>query len=207
MAETFNTNLVKNLPDVYRKTAGSNNDRILAIEGHATGEIRKAISQIFDSLDLEKATGKTLDLYGEMLNQKRGFTTDEVYLTLLKNRIMRNIGSGDYNSILSALSLIFNCEPSDFRLEENEHTAAVKIESIPFDYINRSGLTVNEVVAIVRGLIPTAVMLEPIEFAGTFEFSDVSTDYDEEKGFGDIDQTMGGYLGLAASGTEDDIPI
>ena len=207
MADTFNANLVKNLPDAYNKAADSNNAKILEIEHYESSELRKTLAQVYDSLDIEKATGKTLDLYGEMIAQKRGFASDAIYLALIKNRIMRNLSSGDFNSILNALSLVFNCDPSEFQLVEDENTASVKIVGIPLEYINRSGLTANEVVAIIRGLIPTGVLLEALEFGGTFEFSNSDADYDDEKGFGNVEQTVGGYLGLAASGKESDLPI
>lgn len=203
----FNPEYVKNLPDAYSKSPSSNNAKILEIEKHEANQLRAAISQIHECLDIEKATGATLDLYGEMLGQKRGFTSDSVYLALIKTRIMRNLANGDYNSIINALSLVFSCEPSDFQLKEDPNTAAVEIDGLPVDYINKSGLTAMEAITIIRGLIPAGVLLRAIEFGGTFEFGDSATEYDAEKGFGNIEQTLGGYLGLAASGTASDLPI
>ena len=207
MAETFNPELVKNLPDAYNKAADSNNAKILEIERSASSELRETLAQIYDSLDIDKATGKTLDLYGEMLVQKRGLASDSVYRALLKNRIVRNLARGDYHSILNALSVVFNCAPSEFQLVEDLNAVSVKITDIPFESINKSGLTADEAVAIVRKLIPAAVTLEALEFGGTFEFSDSEMEYDEEKGFGDVEQTVGGYLGLAANGSETELPI
>ena len=60
-------NYAKNLPDAYAKAEGSNNAKLLKIEKDAVDLLREAIAAISESLDLDKATGKTLDLYGEMV--------------------------------------------------------------------------------------------------------------------------------------------
>ena len=207
MVDKFNTDYVKNLPDAYSKAASSNNVKILEIERHALVELRESISQIFDSLDIDKATGFTLDMYGEMVGQKRGLATDSQYRPLIKTRIIRNLTNGDYNSIVNSLSLAFDCSPSELVFSEAEEAATVILEGLPIVYINKVGLTAFEAVAIIKELIPAGVTLESVEFEGTFEFGASDTEYDEEAGFGNIDQTIGGTLGMVASGKESDLPI
>lgn len=196
MITRFNReNHVKNLPDAYRKTPESNNAKLLGIEKSETDRLREEIAAIYDSLDLDLATGKTLDLYGEMLGQERGAATDEQYRALLKSRITRNLSGADHNSIVNAICLTFGCDPADVLLTETDGKCEVTLEGVPFDAINRINLDVTAATQVIERLIPAGVKFTILGFAGTFEFGSTEMEYDEEKGFADVEQTMGGTLG------------
>lgn len=199
--------LVKNLPDAYCKKETSNNAKILGIEQEAMGDLRGALKAIYGSLDIEQATGKTLDRYGELFGQARGVATDEQLRILIKNRIGRNFSNADHTSIVKALCMTFNCDTSEIILSEPE-VCKVRIEGLPYSKLNESNIDADTAVQIVKGLIPAGVYIEAVEFAGTFEFSD-GTDmvYDEAAGFADEAQTFGGYLGFAASGAQITLPV
>lgn len=199
--------LVRNLPDAYAKTEGSNNAKILNIEKQTMDELRNALNSIYDSLDIERASGKTLDMYGEMLGQARGIATDEQFRVLIKNRIMRNFADADHTSIVKALCMTFGCDASEILLTEPE-VCKVRVEGLPFSKLNESNIDADTAVQIVKGLIPAGVFLEAVEFSGTFEFSDgTELVYDEAAGFADDAQTIGGYLGFAANGTANALPV
>ena len=207
MGDLFNREkLAKNLPDAYLKTKDSNNFKILEINRISTNKIRDRIHDIDDILDLDNARGITLDLYGTRVGQDRGNATDEKYLILIKARILRNLANGSYNGIVRALSATFGCEPSLFDIQDAEEPATVVLSSLPLSIINKSGLSASQTVAIIKSMIPAGVGLENIILDGTFEFSAMDNEYEEIKGFGDIDQTIGGYFGyLTADDTE--LPI
>ena len=190
---------VKNLPDSYRKDSASNNAKILDIEHDAMGALRDAVSAVYDSLDIDKAYGATLDRYGEMLGQDRGITTDEQYRVLIKNRIARNFCNADYNSVVRAICATFACEPTDIVLTELDEPCKLRLEGLPISQLAESNLGIEAAVQIVFGLMPAGVQLESVDFSGTFEFSGgTELVYDEESGFADDDLTIGGYLGLLA---------
>lgn len=208
MMSRFNREqLVRNLPDAYSKGPESNNARILEIEHSALARLREEINGIYDSLDINNANGKTLDLYGEMVGQERGAATDEQYRVLIKNRIVRNRVDADYNSIVHALCITFGCEPTDIMLAESPDKCAVTLEGIPFDAINRFNMDTDTAIQIVNALIPVGVYFESINFNGTFEFSGPELVYDADKGFADEAQTIGGYLGLAPDTGKNDLPV
>lgn len=209
MVTQFNReNLVKNLPDVYCKTDDSNNSKILQIEKHAMDKLREAIRATYESLDLDNATGATLDLYGDMVGQPRGKAIDSQYRLLIKTRIIRNLANGDYNGIVNLLSLIFGCSPTEIVLTELDEPCKVRMESMPIDILNATEINVDTAVQIIKELIPAGVMLESAEFTGTFEFSGgTELVYDADAGFADIDQTIGGYLGYMFSGDMPELPI
>lgn len=229
MQAEFNTNLVKNLSDAYKKSKDSNNYKILEIERVACDDLRSVLRQIYNAhaeteadegiINLNNARGKTLDLYGNRVGQARGQATDSQYLLMIKAKIMRNISNGSYPSIVAAMCMTFACEPSQVLITDGEKPCTVKIVSLPLGAINNAGLSTSQTLAIVKSMLPAGVTVSDFQFDGTFEFGEAETDYDETKGFSEgvlnEDGTMsaengnlGGYLG-AIQGDEQDtlLPI
>lgn len=209
MAEYNASNHALNLPDAYKKTKDSNNFKILEIERCQVNDFRQTLQQLSDCLDIDNATGKTLDLYGEMVGQPRGLATDDQYLIMIKARIMRTLSNGCYESIMNAICMTFGCSPSLVYIKESEQPCVVEAVSLPLDIIMRSGLTVSQTNEIVRRMLPVGVRLETSLFEGTFEFAENEGEYDEEAGFNDVENgTMGGYFGaLGEDKNETILPI
>lgn len=199
--------LEKNLPDAYRKDEGSNNWKLLQIEKRAMDDLRAAIREVYNSLDIDQATGKTLDMFGDMFDQPRGMATDEQYRVMIKAKIVRNRTGSDHDSIVRAICAAFGCEPSEVLLVEPEGTCSVRVENLPFAKLNSSGIDAITAVQIVKRMIPAGVQLENLNFTGTFEFGSTAMEYDEKAGFGNIEQTIGGELGYIFSGEAADLPV
>lgn len=193
----FKYEYVENLPDAYNKQKTSNNYKILQIEQNAQAQSKNDITDIFNSLDIDKATGTTLDLYGKMYNAPRGNLDDIQYRILIKTRINQNRIDGSYESILNSICRIFNCNPDEFHMEDSESSCTVKITNIPFRVINYIGLNSKETIDLIESLIPVGISVESASFDGTFEFSKTESDYNESAGFSDIEGgTIGGYFGI-----------
>lgn len=200
------TNHVKNLPDYYKKDAESNNYRLLEVEKCAVSDLRADIASVLSVLDLNEASGRTLDLYGEMMNQPRGVATDSQYIYMIKSKIMRNISSGDYGSVVRAICMTFDCDPSEVLILEKEEPCVVELVVLPLSVINKAGLTTRQTVAMIKQLLPVGITLESFLFEGTFTFSALETEYDASAGFCDVeDGVIGGYFGILYG--EDDEPI
>lgn len=202
---------VERLPDSYRKDPGSNNHKLLEIGYAAAAELRADIASVYDALDLNAASGKTLDLYGEMLGQRRGLLNDEQYRYMLFARIGRNVVQGDYNSILNTLVLMFNSQKSDITLDdldlaEEDRPCVVKLTKFPIYVLVNAGFSSRQAVSMIESLLPICVTLSADNFEGTFEFAQLDGEYDRNTGFSDIAQTIGGYLGLLL-GEDDAIPV
>ncbi len=221
---------VKNLPDVYNKTLpnkekgieGSNNYKILEIESSTCNELRECLKEIDNTLDLEKATGKTLDLYGERVGQPRGLATDEQYRPMIKAKISRSISNGSYESVIAAICATFNCEPSEVELRESENKArTVESAILPFGSITKSGFTASQATKLIKNLLPVGIILESYEYEGTFAFADdvnadSETEFDDNAGWAYAEYTeetpeaerKGGYLGYMAGDQEEtELPI
>lgn len=196
---------VNALPDVYKKQSTSNNYKLLSIERTSVEGLRSDIEEVDATLDIYTATGKTLDLYGEMYRQPRGGMTDEQYRYIILQRVMRCLVGGDTNSVIEALASAFGTSPTEFALTESETPCTVEVVGLPYTILQSAGLTPEQMLAIVKEMLPCGVRLMPIELTGTFEFGGAS-DYDESKGFADLEQTIGGYFGHLAD-SDVDVPM
>ena len=202
---------VERLPDCYRKDPESNNLKMLELGRLAAEQLRADIQAVLESLDLGCATGKTLDLYGDMLGQRRGVLNDEQYRYMLLSKIGRNTVQGDYNSIMATLVLMFGSQMGDITLDdlevvEEERPCVVKLTKFPVQVLISAGFSSRQAVTMIESLLPTCVTLAADNFEGTFEFAESAGVYDELAGFGNMEQTIGGYLGLYL-GDEDKIPV
>lgn len=187
------------LPDCYLKDEGSNNYKLLELNRQAAEELRKDLQAVSDALDLKQASGKTLDLYGEMLKQKRGQLNDEQYRYMLYARIGRNIIQGDYTSVMDAMILMFGCRQGDIALEDlsgEDRSCIVKLTKFPMDTLYAAGFSSKQAVQMIEQLLPICVTLLADNFEGTFEFATLDHEYDEAAGFADAGSSFGGYLGL-----------
>lgn len=197
---------INNLPDCYNKDEESNNYKLLELSSYNVDGFRHALKQIDDILNINNAKGATLDLYGQIVGQKRGLATDEQYLVMIKTRIMRNLANGSYKSITDAICAILNCKKEQVFFEELDTPYKVKMSSIPLSAIFAAGLTTRQFTQIIKSLMPVGVSFESggINYEGTFEFSDVADEYDETAGFGDVNnELIGGYLGSSSEAPDD----
>lgn len=202
-------NLVKNLSDSFAKDTSSNNYKLLQTEYEETTRFRVLLQALSDVLDIDNATGATLDLYGELVGQPRGSLTDEQYILMIKAKALRNLASGSYPSILNALAITFNCDPSTIYIQESEDPCKVQAVNLPIETIVKANLSTADALQIIEQLLPITVTLESYLFDGTFTFSDSENEYDESQGFCDDpnggvvgDGKIGGYFGTTSGGTD-----
>ncbi len=197
LSEFITDNHAKNLPDSYCKTSESNNFKLLELERLTMDEYRQTLQEISDVLNLDNAKGKTLDMYGDMVGQSRGNTTDEQYILMIKAKLMRNLSNGSYPSILNALSVTFNCSSSEISIIESERPCAVEIVSLPLKTIIKANISTDDTIELIKQLLPVGITLQSYLFDGTFTFSSVEDEYNEEEGFCDVEGgTIGGYFGM-----------
>mgnify|MGYP003304442968 CR=1 FL=1 len=208
MAEFYFDNLAKNLPDAYKKDSSSNNFKILEIERLTNIEYRTILAEIADILNIDNATGATLDMYGMKYGQARGKATDAQYRIMIKSKVTRSWCDGSYKNIVDALAQTFNCSVDDILLSETEDMA-VTVDKIPMLSIIQAGFSTAQAERIVKNLLPVGVALKSVLFEGTFEFGETENEYDEATGFSEAENgTMGGYLGWTGSQESiDELPM
>lgn len=204
-------NKIKRLPDSYQKAEGSQNWKLMQLNSEAVEEIRQAAAMVFDMVDINKASGRTLDFYGEMVGQKRGLLDDKQYRYMIFTRIGRNIVTSDYESLMNTIIAMFDCEAGDVSLDdievtETETPCVLKLTKFPIQVLIDAGFSSRQAVAMIETLLPICVTLAADNFEGTFEFTNIADEYDKKAGFADEAGTIGGYLGLLL-GEDDTIPV
>lgn len=197
---------VKRLPDSYAKNADSNNAKLLNLNERAIADVKADAQALLDILDLDNATGRTLELYGDMVGQKRGVLNDEQYLIMIRTRMAMNVAQGNYATIIGCAKNIFKCEASDIILRDAEEPCVVWVDKFPLHVLVNAGFSSKQAVQILDMILPVGVVINDANFEGTFEFAETAGEYDEKAGFADLDQTIGGYLGLLY-GEDDNAPV
>lgn len=188
-----------NLPDAFRKSEDSNNYKLLHINEKSKASIVKTFKDLFELLDIDKASGTHLDMYGKMFGVKRGQDNDDKYRIQIKGKIGQNFTDGQHDKVVEILAYILQCDISDIKLANGETTGSVVLKDIPLNVLITAGFDVNRVNALIEGLLPVGVTLTSFVYSGTFEFAATENEQDDEKGFSDENGTIGGYLGLIES--------
>lgn len=205
---------VNELSDAWDKRQTSNNAKMLALNEFSIDKLLKVLKQLDDSLDLNKATGKTLDYYGEDVGQKRGNLSDDKFRLLIMTRIAVNVSGCDFQTIIDNIKKLLNCEYDDFHLEEmcedenNPRPATLAITKMPYTILDKAGFSSEEIYHIIKLLTPIGVGLEFTTLEGTFEFCEIN-DYeivDNDKGFADIEETIGGTWSMII-GQDSQLPL
>lgn len=189
-------NNVKRLPDSYAKSASSNNHKLLNLNEQATADAKTDLWAIYDAKDIQNATGRTLDHIGELVVQKRGTMTDDQYRYVILTKAGMNTGQGNYESVMDTITRTFNCTAQDVIILDGNNSCEVVVQKFPLDVLVKAGFTSAQAVEFIKKVLPIGVSVSATNFQGTFEFADTADVYDEAAGFGDIEQTIGGSLGL-----------
>lgn len=202
---------VKRLPDAYKKGSESNNSKLLELQELGFADVRQDLSDLYDSLDIENAYGKTLDLFGDIVDQKRGALNDVQYRYMIYAKIGSNMSKCDHNSVMDTVLKMFNANAGDISLEdvsieETDKSCVVHLAKMPLDTLVAAGFTSKQAVEMIKMVLPICVTVIADNFEGTFEFSGTADEYDEDAGFADEQGTIGGYLGLFY-GEDEEVPL
>lgn len=191
---------IRELPDVYAKGTDSNNYKILRLFMDGIQAIREDMRAVEEAADINNAFGKTLDFFGERVGKARGKATDEQYRMLIMQQAAANRTESDYNSVVSSLAAALGVDVKSFILRDTDNPAEVEIKNLPYSELLNAGITGEQAVGIIRGVLPAGVTLAPVNLEGTFEFCSCEDPdwHDPQKGFGDIEQTTGGFFGYLA---------
>lgn len=160
-------NNTKRLPDAYAKNTDSNIYKLLQLVNLLHNDLKIDLQSIDESRDIQNATGRTLDKYGEMINVSRGGATDEQYRTKILSQIARYVTESDCNSVISAIAHIFDVPVTDISIVEGNMT--VDIFGLTMEMLEKSGYKSREIEAMIRGLIPIGVEMSPPKYAGTLK--------------------------------------
>lgn len=140
-----------------------------------------ALKLIERDRDIMSASSETLELIGKEFGVERGASTDDAFRTKIIGAVLVGSVQADYESIVSAINLIFGREAvkswsyqrdyhiPNIRLFETEY--GIVITGITREDLQNSGLTGDEVRAIIQKFLPVGIKLGAVQFSGTFMLS------------------------------------
>lgn len=189
--------MVAMLPDAYNKSEGSNNAKLLQLFGDQFDEIAEMLSGIESVLDIDNATGVTLDMIGANIDQKRGSLNDNVYRILIKTKVAAIMGNCSINSIIGIVKNILGSADTVIGegWAQGSPEQAMFTFSTDLTTIVEAGFTLGQFVQLLNMIKSVGVSLQT-QLQGTFEFGEVAEYgplYDD--GLADVDQAVGGTLG------------
>lgn len=206
--------MLQRLTDVYNKNPNSNIGKVISIVASQIDSLTGTFERIERWRGIDEARGTTLDNIGKNVDQLRGQTSDEVYRILIKSKIARNLSTGDINTIINILALSIDTNPSEIRIQEtwndpdDPEPAGIKLIQVPIGRLNEVGMTGKQFGRIVSLTLAAGISVREIDLQGTFEFGSVQEVVDNNAGFADIDQTIGGYFGSLYQPANDiDVPV
>lgn len=201
---------INRLTDNYDKTPDGNVHKLAQLTVAALQEQEDVLQRVDDWHDVDKAQGTTLDMHGRDVLQDRGQSSDEVYRVLIKSKVLRLLSDGSINVIIDFISFILDCDPEEIQVRElwSEGKPATLHISAPAGPINRTGLSGRQFGTLLNLVIAGGVRAEAA-FEGTFSFSSVPDAVETSpQGFGDLQQTTGGTLGMVYNpDTDYELPI
>lgn len=203
--------LVRKLSDFFNKNPNSNIGKILLILSEQLEKIRTEAEKVERWRNIDDAEGTTLDLMGAPIGQYRGQANDEIMRALIKTKIAQNNSDGTIPYLIEFLSLLLKIPVSEVvitGLWKEGRSATIHV-SVPADSINATGLSLRQFGQLVNAIVTGGILAEVL-FEGTFAFSDdyYESQFDNEKGFADDAQTIGGTMGYVYDPTDDvELPI
>lgn len=210
MLETF----IDRLTDAYRKNPESNVYKLAQLACYHIQENADVLERIQAWRDIDQAEGVVLDEIGRDIGQNRGIAPDNVYRTLIKAKIKRNLSDGSVDTIIDFLSFILSCDKTEIAVTElwpeGKH-ATLNIEA-PVGPISSTGLTVRQFGTLINLVIVGGVRAEVL-FEGTFELADLPPSgtngpIDAAIGLAPLDQSVGGTLGILFDpDTDEELPF
>lgn len=205
------TKMLNRMTANYDRRETSNLGRLIRIVSEEIEEVQDTVLRTELWRDLREARGKTLDRIGGNVQQYRGTATDEIYRILIRSKIARNQSTGDMNTILEILATALDSSPDEFEVEERpeDEPASIRFSDVDIEAINRAGMTSEQFVTLASQTVACGINVRTVMVIGTFQLADgdeVQTD--DEAGFSDEDQEIGGYWSeVFAPGYDWDVPL
>jgi hypothetical protein len=205
--------MIRRLTDNYKKDSESNIGKLLNIVASELEDTKEAINKTGLYRDIDQAAGATLDRIGLNVQQFRGQATDPVYRILIKSKISRNLSDGSINTLIRVLSITLDINPNQIQVRELWQDAtpepAALFLNVPSESLNAVGFSLIQFGRLVNRIVAAGVKANVL-LQGTFSFSSIEkeSEFDEDKGFTDLDQIVGGYLGTVYDPANDpDLPL
>jgi len=192
--------MLSKLTDALAKNPESNIGKTFAVFNQHYEAVADTLDRMQEWVDLDKAMGKELDEIGADIQQPRGLANDAQYRMMIRSKRARVQSDGTFNAIIDAMAKTLNCKPKDMSFLSNieaggNEPLALVIEKLPLAIMLKAGLTQSQLIALVERVAAGDVRVSSANFEGTFEFGTIAMEQDNQKGFGNVAGTAGGFFG------------
>lgn len=203
--------LLRKLTDVFAKNPNSYMGKFYLIVSEQLTKLTNEAEKVENWRDVDQAEGTTLDAIGASRGQQRGRASDEVMRALIKTKIAQNNSDGTIEMLIEFLSLALKIPKSQVIITSlwTEGTHATIHVNVPAAAINKTGLSLAQFGQLINVIVASGIRAEVL-FEGTFAFSDDynESQFDNNTGFADDAQTIGGTMGYVYDPSEDvELPI
>jgi hypothetical protein len=170
--------------------------------------LKKAREDIQTARDIDQAFGGSLDNIGANVQQFRGKTTDSVFRTLIKTKIIRNINQGDVNNLIDVIAFSTGAEPSQVEIIEkwtlSSPEPAGLIIKPPIQALLNVGFTPAQFTVLMNRMAAGGVNVDGL-FRGSFRFASIYDQpvFNSDKGFNN--GTLGAFYSPRDGG--DELPL
>lgn len=171
---------LERLPHPYEKRKSVPNKpvpvlwRFLSIFTQEIDLLKKTREDIQAAQDINQAFGSSLDKIGANVQQLRGKTNDNVYRTLIKTKIIRNINQGDVNNLIEVIASSMGADPSQVEIIEkwtlSSPEPAGLIIKPPIQALLNIGLTPAQFTTLMNRMAAGGVSVDAL-YRGSFRFS------------------------------------
>lgn len=203
--------LIRKLTDVFNKNPNSKISKFLLIVSEQIEKVQNEAVRIENWRDIDQAEGTTLDAIGAPRGQQRGKATDELMRALIKTRIAQNNSNGVIETIIQFLSMLLKIPRSEVVITGlwSEGKSANIHVNVPAGAINATGLSFVQFGRLVNVIAASGIKAHVL-LEGTFSFSMdyYESEFDDNAGFADDAQTIGGTFGYIYDPLDDvELPI
>lgn len=170
-------NNVTRLSDAYNKSLDGNLYNLFKLAEFLDSDLKSDLNSILESRDMHTVTGKTLDYYGEMVDESRLGATDEQYRVRILQKIGRLTGTTNHYDVKFFISQMLNIDMQDFDLRDvrdlnTYENPRVEITGLTLDLIERTGYSSDEIAKMIEGLLTVGIPLAPLSFGGTLRLTE-----------------------------------
>jgi hypothetical protein len=199
---------LKRAPHTYSKDKESLWGKLIGIFTPEIDLIKSVFTQIKSSKDIDLATGKTLDKIGGNVDQGRGKTSDQIYRSLIKIKIARNICEGTIDKLIEVIAVSMGIEFSEVGITEEweilSGRGGVVSVFVPDYALNNLGMSPEQFTLLIDKVMPGGVGIGAF-YEGTFAFSDDYEEPQEDSDEGFDAGELGGFYSASEGG--DTLPL
>jgi hypothetical protein len=150
------------LTSAYNKRPDGMIGKLFSIFAEAIAGVMNTLTIIGAWRNIDQASGTTLDRIGNNFGVARGNASDNFYRLMIKVKITAMLSGGDIDTVITAVAVLLNIEPSDVELVENYPAKVwlyINEDVVDPEYIEYAPLTASIIFRLIAAGIGKRIFL------------------------------------------------